>query len=255
MERKLAESRIVDICRALRLPAVGRDAARSADEAIRQGLDPLVYLVQLLETELDQRRERRTARHLKEAKFPVVKTLESFDFTRNSALPEAQIRRLHDGDYVANAEPVLFIGEPGTGKTHLACSLGAAAARQGHRVKFVTAARLVTQLVEAQDSHELNRIVSRYSRVDVLIIDELGYVPLSPSDAELLFRVLGERNELRTVVVTTNLPFSEWTTMLPNPRLCRAIVDRLTHRAHIIETGDDSIRLQEALRRQDNRKS
>ena len=119
----------------------------------------------------------------------------------------------------------------------------------------MTAARLVTQLVEAQNSLKLNRVVSRYSRIDVLIIDQLGYVPLSPSDAELLFRVLGERNELRTVVVTTNLPFSEWTTMLPNPRLCRAIVDRLTHRAHIIETGSESIRLQEALQRQDNRRS
>jgi len=255
MERNFAESRVADICKQLRLPAVGRDAARSADEAVRQGIDPLVYLVTLLETEVEQRRVRRTARRLKEANFPVIKTLESFDFARSPHLPEAQIRRLHDGDYITNAEPVLFIGEPGTGKTHLACALGATAARQGHRVKFVTAARLVTQLVEAQDSLELNRVVSRYGRIDVLIIDELGYVPLSSSDAELLFRVLGERNELRTVVVTTNLPFSEWTTMFPNPRLCRAIVDRLTHRAHIIETGTESIRLQEALRRQDDRKS
>lgn len=241
--------RLVDLCRQLRLPSVVRDAERSAIESARQGKSHLSYLVDLLETELEERRQRRAARRIKEAGFPVVKTLEGFDFRRAQHLPEARIRRLFAGDYIDEAEPVLFIGEPGTGKTHLASALGEAAAREGRRVKFITAAALVTELVEARDAHELSRAVGRYSRVDVLIIDELAYVPLARSDAELLFRVLGERNERRPIVVTTNLPFSEWTAMFPDPRLCRAIVDRLTHRAHIIETGTQSARLSDTLRR------
>jgi DNA replication protein DnaC len=249
MTRPEAEGRLGDVCRQLKLPAVARDAVRCAVEAIRQQTDPLVYLAELLETEVEERRQRRAARRTKEAGFPVVKTLEGFDFKRAAHLPETRIRRLFDGDYIKAAEPILFIGEPGTGKTHLASALGEAAARTGLSVRFITAAALVTELVEARDTHELNRVVARYSRVDVLIVDELAYVPLARSDAELLFRVLGERNERRPIVVTTNLPFSEWTTMFPDPRLCRAIVDRLTHRAHIIDTGKKSIRLADSLGR------
>jgi DNA replication protein DnaC len=243
------EVRLSALCRSLRLPAVGRDAARCAAESVRQGVDPLAYLMGLLETELDERGSRRAQRRIKEAGFPVIKTLDGFDFRQAGHLPEVRIRALFEGRYIDEAEPILFLGEPGTGKTHLACALGEAAARQGRRVKFVTAAALVTELVEARDSHELARTVARYGRVDVLIIDELAYVPLGRSDAELLFRVLGERNEKRPIIVTTNLPFSEWTAMFPDPRLCRAIVDRLTHNAHIIETGTESARLRSTLNR------
>lgn len=243
-------SRLTELCRLLRLPAVARDAERAAAEAARQGTSPLDYLLGLLETEVAERIDRRTARHLKEAGFPVVKTLESFDFRRTPHLPEARIRRLADGHYIRDAEPVVLIGEPGTGKTHLATAFGEAATRDGHRVKFVTAASLVTELVEARDAQELGRVLNRYSRIDVLILDELAYIPLARADAELLFRVLGERHERLPIVVTTNLPFSEWTTMFPDPRLCRAIVDRLTHRAHIIDTGTKSIRLHDTLARQ-----
>ncbi len=247
------ESRIVELCREMKLPAVARDAARKAAEAIRQGTDPLAYLVGLLETELTERQTRRAQRRTKEAGFPVVKTLESFDFTRAPQLPESLIRRLCSGAYIEQAEPIIFVGEPGTGKTHLACALGEAAARQGRRVRFTTAAGLVTELVEAQDAQELGRVVRRYSKVSLLILDELAYMPLARSDAELLFRVLGERTERLPVVITTNLPFSEWTSMFPDPRLCRAIMDRLTHRAHIIETGTHSIRLEDALKRQNTK--
>ncbi len=179
----------------------------------------------------------------------MLKTLDGFDFSRAPHLPETQLRQLANGEYIDKAEPILFLGEPGTGKTHLATALGMAAAAAGRRVRFNTAAGLVTELVEARDARELGRVIRRYSRVDLLIIDELAYLPLSRSDAELLFRVLGERHELRPLVVTTNLPFSEWTNMFPDPRLCRAIVDRITHRAHIIDTGTSSIRLQETLAR------
>lgn len=249
MEAEYLEIRIVELCRALKLPAVGRDATRLAREAVRQSVNPLAYVVDLLETELEERRTRRAQRRVKEANFPVAKTLEGFDFKRASHLPESLLRNLAEGDYIDNAEPILFLGEPGTGKTHLATALGFAAAQQGRKVRFTTAASLVTELIEAKDSRQLTSIVNRHARVDVLILDELAYLPLSRSDAELLFRVLGERQERRPIIVTTNLPFSEWTTMFPDPRLCKAVVDRLTYRAHIIDTGMESDRLSQTIKR------
>ena len=245
---------LAELCRGLKLPTVARLASQQAEEAVRQGRSHLAYLAELLEAESEQRRQRRAQRRTKEAGFPVLKTLDSFDFSRAPHLPETRLRQLAAGEYIDKAEPILFLGEPGTGKTHLATALGMAAATAGRRVRFTTAAGLVTELVEARDARELARVIGRYSRVDLLIIDELAYLPLSRSDAELLFRVLGERHERRPIVVTTNLPFSEWTSMFPDPRLCRAIVDRLTHRAHIIETGTSSIRLQETLARTKNKK-
>jgi DNA replication protein DnaC len=254
METEYLETRIVEVCRALRLPAVGRDAARLASEAVRQSVNPLAYVVELLENELDERQTRRAERRVKEANFPVTKTLEGFDFKRANHLPESLLRNLAEGSYIDNAEPILFLGEPGTGKTHLATALGFAAAQQGRRVRFTTAATLVTELVEARDSRQLGSVVNRYSRVEVLILDELAYLPLSRADAELLFRVLGERQEQRPIIVTTNLPFSEWTTMFPDPRLCKAIVDRLTYRAHIIDTGNESDRLSQTIQRMNRSK-
>jgi DNA replication protein DnaC len=247
--------RIIELCRELKLPAVAREASRQADESLRQGINPLGYLVNLLDLELSERRARRAQRQTREAGFPVVKTLEGFNFARAPQMPEALLRRLCDGEYIKRAEPVIFVGDPGTGKTHLACALGEAAARQGLRVRFTTAAGLVTELVEAKDTQDLGRVVRRYGKVSLLIIDELAYLPLSRSDAELLFRVLGERTERLPVIITTNLPFSEWTTMFPDPRLCRAIIDRLTHRAHIIDTGKKSIRLEDTLAQRGQRAS
>lgn len=249
METDYLEIRTMDACRALKLPAIGRDAVRLAKEAVRQQLEPLDYLVGLLETELDERRMRRALQRVKEARFPVPKTLDGFDFKRAPHLSESLFRTLAQGTYIDDAEPVLFIGEPGTGKTHLATALGFAAAQQGKRVRFTTAAGLVTELVEAKDRRQLASVVNRYSRVELLIVDELAYLPLSRTDAELLFRVLGERHERKPIIVTTNLPFSEWTTMFPDPRLCKAVVDRITHRAHIIDTGQDSDRLRQTMKR------
>ena len=184
-----------------------------------------------------------------EAAFPVVKTLEGFDFKRNSSLPEAQLRKLAEGGYVEQAECVILVGDPGTGKTHLATALGVAAAEQGRRVRFITASRLVNELVEARDAQELSKVVGRYARVDLMILDEPGYLPLGKADAELLFQVLSERAERGALVLTTNLPFREWTSIFPDARLCRAVIDRLTHRSHIIDTGTTSIRLEEAFKR------
>jgi DNA replication protein DnaC len=236
-------------CRSLKLPTVAREASRLAEEAERQGMSHLEYLHQLLAAEMEERAQRRAARRTHEGGFPLVKTIEGFDFSRCPHLPEARVRMLADGGYIKRAEAVLFIGDPGTGKTHLATGLGVAAARQGLSVRFVTAGRLANELVEARDAFALSRVVGRYARVDLLIVDELGYLPLRTADAELLFQVLSERTEQRAIVVTTNLPFSEWTSVFPEPRLCRAVVDRLTHRSTIIETGRKSIRLEDALGR------
>jgi DNA replication protein DnaC len=251
MEPQVSEAEVLELCHQLKLPTVGREAVRLATEAARQQVTPLAYLVNVLTLELTEREERRAARRIKAAGFPLPKTLESFDFQRAPQLPEARLRALATGTYLATAEPILFLGESGTGKTHLATALGMAAATQGYAVRFVTAAQLVTELIEARDAHDLNRLVGRYSRVAVLILDELGYLPLARADADLLFRVLSDRHERRPVIVTTNLPFSEWTTVFPDARLCRAVVDRLTHRAHIIETGTHSIRLADTLARAD----
>lgn len=162
---------------------------RLAEEARRQGMAHLDYLGELLKTECHERETRGAARRIKEAGFPLVKTLEGFDFRRASHLPEVLLRELATGHYIDQAEPILFLGEPGTGKTHLAPALGVAAATQGRSVRFVTVARLVTDLTEAHDAHQLGRVMGRYNRVEVVVLDELGYVPLGRTDAELLFQV------------------------------------------------------------------
>jgi DNA replication protein DnaC len=247
MNAAALEASIIQLCKGLRLPSVGRNAARLAAEATRQGKDPLLYLHELLELEVHDRAERRAQRRLKEAGLPLVKTLHGFDFRRAPHLPEARLRKLADGAYIDAAEPVLFVGDPGTGKTHLATALAVAAAQQGRRVRFVTTGQLVCELVEARDAHELGRTIRRYGRVDLLVLDELGYLPLAKADAELLFQVLSERHERGAVVITTNLKFAELTQVFPDARLCRALIDRITHKAHIIETGKNSIRLEDAL--------
>jgi DNA replication protein DnaC len=240
---------IATLCKHLKLPTVGREAQRLAEEARRQGITHLKFMAQLLMAELREREERRAARRIKEAGFPRIKTLEGFDFAKAPHLPEARIRELSTGTYIARAEPILFLGEPGTGKTHLATALGVAAAKDGRSVRFTTTGRLVTELVEAKDAHQLGRIAGRLARVDVLILDEFGYLPFSRNDAELLFQILSERQEQKPLILTTNLPFGEWTSIFSDPRLCRAVVDRITHKAHIIETGGKSIRLEEAMAR------
>lgn len=159
------------------------------------------------------------------------------------------IRNLAEGGYLERSEPVIFLGEAGTGKTHLATGLAVAACRQKKRARFITAAALINELVEARHANQLSRITNRWTRYDLIVIDEMAYVTIPESAAELLFQVIGGRAERAAVIITTNLPFSEWTTMFPNARLCKAMLDRLTDQAHIIETGSESYRFRRTLER------
>lgn len=247
-ERTTMESASIrELCRPLHLPTVATQALRMAEQAVKEKLNHLGYLEALLAAEVEERQQNAAARRIKEARFPKVKTLEDFDFQIAQQLPVAQIRQLSEGGYISRNEPIIFLGETGTGKTHLAIALGVAACRQRRRVRFTTAAEMVNELVEARHNNELNRVTTRWTRYEVLVIDEMGYVALAEAGAEMLFQVIAGRAEKAAVIVTTNLPFSEWTTVFPNARLCKALLDRLTDQAHIIDTGKESYRLLRTL--------
>ncbi len=241
-------------CKLLRMPTMGAQFAKLAEEAIQQKQTHLRYLEALLRAEVEEREQRAIQRRLGEARLPRVKTLEEFDFSQAPKISASQVRQLAEGDYIARAEPVIFLGEAGTGKTHLATGLCVAACRQRRRARFTTAAGLVNELVEAQHQNQLRRAMARWSRYELIVLDEMGYVPLAEVGAELLFQVIAERAERAAVILTTNLPFSEWTQVFPNARLCKALVDRVTDRAHILETGTESYRFRRTLEGRQKRK-
>jgi DNA replication protein DnaC len=245
----LHESAIREHCKRLHLPTIGSQFARLAEAAERERQNHLGYLDALLQAELEEREQNTVSRRIREAHLPKVKTLEEFDFSKAPLISVTKIRELAEGGYIERAEPVVFIGECGTGKTHLLSGLCVAACRQKKRVRFTTAAGLVNELVEAKEQHQLRRVLSRFERYDLIAIDEVGYVPLAEVGAEFLFQVVAARAEKAALILTTNLPFSEWTQVIPNARLCKALLDRITDRAHIIETGTDSFRFRRTLER------
>ena len=196
-------------CKTLRLSSIGGQFASLAEEARQQNHSHLRYLEALLQAEVEDRERRSIELRLKDAHLPRIKTLEEFDFAQSPHIPASRIRALAEGGYLERAEPILLVGDPGTGKSHLATGLAIAACRQRRRVRFTTAAALVNQLVEAQREQSLSRMLARWSRVELIVIDELGYVPLAEVAAELLFQVIAERAEKAAIIVTTNLPFSE----------------------------------------------
>jgi DNA replication protein DnaC len=233
-------------CRMLKTPAIAAQYQRLAEAAAREGHSHIRYLDALLGAEIEERERRAVLRRVKEARLPRLKTLQEFDFAA-SPVAAVRIADLAAGSYLARAEPVLLLGEAGTGKTHLASGLCVAACEQRRRARFTTATALVNELVEARAANTLSRALGRWERVELICIDELGYVPLAEIGAELLFQVIADRAERAAVIVTSNLPFSEWGQVFPNPRLCQAVVDRLTDRAHIIETGTESYRFRRTL--------
>jgi DNA replication protein DnaC len=243
----MTEAAIDQHCRLLRLPTIAAQCQRLAKDAVQQQQPYLTYLAELLSAEVDERERHTIERRIKDARLPRIKTLEDFDFSAASLVSAPQIRELAEGGYINRAEPIIFIGDSGTGKTHLATGLCLAACRQKKRVRFITAAGLVNELVEAQHHNQLGRALQRWTRYDLIAIDEMGYVPLAQVGAELMFQVISERAERATLVITTNLPFSEWTQVFPNARLCKALLDRITDRATIIETGSDSYRFKRTI--------
>ena len=238
----VAETSIEQCALSLRLPAVRRMGAALAQEAQRQQLSYEEFLAKVLLCEVDERDERRRLRRVKSAGFPRVKLLEEFDLAASGVNP-AVIATLASGSYLERSEPVVLLGDSGTGKSHLLIGLGMKACEMGKTVRYVTCAQLVNELAEAADQKRLSRLVARYGRIDLLLLDELGYVQLDTRGAELLFQILTEREERSSVATATNLPFSEWGKIVPDARLVAAIIDRLTFHAHINETGSDSYRL------------
>ena len=229
--------------RALRLPTIRERCTELADDAGREHASYRAFLAALLVAECDDREVRRRARRVAEANFPRPKRLADFDFAANPNVAPALIGQLATGGWVAAGQPLCLIGDSGTGKTHLLIGLGTAAAEAGHRVRYVTTAALVNELVEAADERMLSRTIARYGRVDLLCCDELGYLELDRRGAELVFQVFTEREERASVAVAANAPFSDWARTFTDPRLAAAIIDRLTFDAHIIETGTASYRL------------
>jgi DNA replication protein DnaC len=238
--------------RELHLPAIRTRFRTLAAEAVREQQTPLAYLAALLEAEVTERAERRERRRLLDARFPIIKRLEDFRFEDNPKVPQATIAALAEGSWIDDRESIILIGESGTGKTMLATALGVSACQQGRRVRFTTLASLATELQEADSRKELARVVGRYTRIEVLLLDELGYLALPDGAAELVFQVISERNERGSLIVTTNLPFGEWTKVFPDPRLAKAVVDRITHKAHIVDTGTESWRFRHGLQRKKN---
>ncbi len=239
--------------KALKLPTMLRDYTAVAAACSQERGAYAEFLLRLTERELIERESRAAERRLKEAQFPAVKTIDSFDFAAQPSINAAVVRELLQGDYLVGKENVLLVGNPGTGKTHLAIALGFAACAQGRRVRFSTVTALVTMLLEAREERSLQRIYRQLERVHLLILDELGYVPFSKAGAESLFDVVSRCYERTSLIVTTNLPFEQWPEVLGSERLTGALLDRLTHRVHILEANGESYRLKQAKARQRNK--
>ena len=233
----------------LRLPTVRREWEGVAASSAKDGRDYGDFLLALTERELIEREQRAAQRRIKSAKFHVIKNLEDFDFGAQSSINEKLVRQLATGEYLDARENVLLIGNSGTGKTHLATALGFVACAQGKRVRFWSATALVTQMLEMREQRDLKRFFAQVGKQDLLILDELGYVPFSKAGAELLFEVISRAYERLSLIVTTNLPFEQWTEVMGSERLTGALLDRLTHRVNIIEANGESYRLKDARKR------
>lgn len=233
----------------LRMPTMLREYQTTAQACAKENQNHITFLLRLVERETFEREQRASERRIRAAKFPVLKTLDTFDFKAQPGINKPLIIDLMRGEYIEAHENILFIGNPGTGKTHLSTALGHAACAQGKRVRFISVTSLVTQLLEARQDRELERLLNRLDKLHLLILDELGYVPFSKAGAELLFEVISRAYERQSLILTTNLPFEQWPEILGNERLTGALLDRITHRVHIIEANGESYRLKDAKKR------
>jgi DNA replication protein DnaC len=237
--------------KSLRLPTVLREYDKLAKQAAAEGLDHVQFVARLIELEMIDRERRMIERRIKAAKFPAVKSLDSFDFKAIPALNKMQVLELARCEWVERRENVIALGPSGTGKTHIALGLGLSACQKGLSVGFVTAAALVHELMEAREERRLLRLQKQMVSHKLLIIDEFGFVPLSKTGAELLFELISQRYERGATLITSNLPFDEWTETFGSERLTGALLDRLTHHVNILEMNGDSYRLGQSKARQD----
>jgi DNA replication protein DnaC len=235
--------------KSLKMPTMNSECEKIAARCATENVDHLGFLLQLCEVELLDRERRAADRRLKAAKFPTYKTLDNFDFTTQPSVNKPLITELTRCAYVEQRENILLVGNAGTGKTHLATALAVEACGRGKRVRFWRVTELITQLMEAREERSLARMKAQLAKLDLLVLDELGYVPASKLGAELLFDVISTAYERTSVIITTNLPFERWVEVLGCERLTGAALDRLTHRCHIIECNGDSYRLKDAKRR------
>jgi DNA replication protein DnaC len=241
--------------RQLRLPTMGREFERLARDAAAADGDHLEFLLRLTEDELETRAAAAVARRIKEAKFPVLKDLDTYDFTALPQLSKPKVLEMTRCEWVEEKFNCCLIGSHGTGKTHIAIALGQAACRRGLRVAFFTAADLVSRLEKEQKQYTLDRFLGQLARTHLLVCDELGYISLSRGGVELLFRVFGDRYERSSTLVTSNLPFGEWNQIFQGERMTGALLDRFTHRCHIFEMNGESYRFRESMKQKKARKS
>ncbi len=234
----------------LKLPTVAKAYPAVAREAATANQSYPAFLTTLCEQEVRQREQNQLARRLKAAQFPWPKTLDEFDFSAVPALNKAKVLDLARGAFVRAHEPAIIVGNPGVGKTHLAIGVARACCQQGYRVRFVSAVGLVNELVAAQQEYRLNKLLKQFRAAELVVVDELGYLPFSPDRAQLLFQFFGERYDRGSVLVTTNLEFARWNELLGDERMTAALLDRLTFRGHVLVVTGESFRLKESLRRQ-----
>jgi DNA replication protein DnaC len=238
-----------DHLKQLKLTTILRQYPVLARQARENGSAYEDFLLFLIEAEMQARADNRLKRRIRDARFPLMKTMENFDYDAAPDLDRRLVKELMGGSYIQEHKNFIFVGKTGTGKTHLATALGLEACRQGVRTRFASGAGLVNELIEARSERVTNRVIQRISRHGLLILDELGYVPFSREGSQLLFQVLADRYERGSVIITTNLGFADWTQLFGDPTLTAALLDRLTHRAHIILCNWESYRLKESLKK------
>ena len=237
-------------CKRLKLPAFAQNYRKFAQEATQANQTHEQYLLALLEQEAIQRETNQVRRRIQVARFPILRTLDTFDFSAMPTLNKGKILELARGEYISKSENILLVGEIGTGKTHLATALALAACRQGKRVRFYTAAGLINELTEARDEKRLLRLQAQLMKQDLIVLDEVGFVPFSPQGSQLLFQFCSERYQRGSMIFTTNLEFAKWTEVFGDAQLTGALLDRITHHCHLIECHGDSYRFKQSLKEQ-----
>jgi len=236
--------------RKLRMPTFLENYAKFASDAVQNNQDHVRYLLALAEAEVSRREQNQRARRIKMARFPVLKELASFDFSAIPGLDKARVLDLARGEYILRHEAILLVGNPGLGKTHLATGLGLAACRQGYKVRFWTAAGLVNELLQAQNELRLHKFIASALKFKLVVLDELGFIPFTPNGAQALFTFCSELYERVAMIVTTNLKFADWTQVFGDERLTAALLDRLTHHAHILELVGESYRFRQRMQQE-----